>query len=301
MNLFKRVLKNGWKNFSGSFGLSFATVFVMILVISTITILYFLNPISDMLVKDVEEKVDVSVYFKEETDPEDILEVKSEIVKIPEVEEVNYISKEEAFESFMDRHKEDHILIDSLAEVGYNPFLASLSVKAKEASRYEQVAVFLETGPFKELVDKIDYHQRKPVIEKVFAFTKGVKNIAFFFSMVFGIIALIIAFNTVKIAIQSSKEEISIMRLVGASNWFVRGPFIIQGLIAGSIAALITFVLTFVASHFLDSNISSIIPSVSLLGIFSSNLLALLLIQLLSGAILGTASSLIAVRKYLKI
>jgi len=119
--------------------------------------------------------------------------------------------------------------------------------------------------------------------------------------MVFGIIALIIAFNTVKIAIQSSKEEISIMRLVGASNWFVRGPFIIQGLIAGSIAALITFVLTFVASHFLDSNISSIIPSVSLLGIFSSNLLALLLIQLLSGAILGTASSLIAVRKYLKI
>ena len=266
-----------------------------------ISFIYFLNPVSDVLIADVEKKVDISVYFKEGALEENIFEVKAEIAKIPQVKEVEYISKEEAFDIFINAHKDDPVLMESLTEVGYNPFLASLNVKAQETSQYEQVANFLETGPFKDLINKVDYHQRKPVIDKVYSLTAGIKNIGIFLGLFFGLIAILIAFNTIRITIHNSEEEISIMRLVGASNFFVRGPFLVQGMIVGLIAALITFFVFFGASWAIDGKLKTIISSISIFELFLSNIFVLLLIQLATGVGLGVASSLVAVRKYLKI
>lgn len=298
---FKRIIKTGWKRFSRNIGLSVATIFIMVMVISLITILFILNPISDILISNIEKKVDISVYLKEDANTQDIMGLKSEIARIPEVKDVEYISKEQALETFIERHKDDPVLIESLAEVGYNPFLSYLNVRAWEASQYEQVANFLETEAFQNLIDKVDYHLRKPVIEKVFALTSGINKTGFFFSIIFGIIAVLIAFNTIRIAIHNSKEEISIMRLVGASNTFVRGPFLIQGIIVGFIATLITFLITLIFSYFFDRKIRSLAPEISIWGIFVSNFVFLFLIQLATGVGLGIMSSYIAIRKYLKV
>ena len=297
----KRIIKTGWKEFSRNIGLSMATVFIMIMVISLVTILFLLKPVSDILIGNVQKRVDVSVYLKEDVNTDQIMELRSELSKIPEVKEINYVSKEEALETFIEIHKDDPVLIESLTEVGYNPFLASLNIKAWEASQYEQVANFLESDSFQNLIDKVDYYQRKPVIEKVFALADGVNKVGFFLGIIFGVIAVLISFNTVRIAIHSSKEEISIMRLVGASNWFIRGPFLVQGVIVGFIAVIITLLITFGFSYFLNSKIMSLAPEINLWEIFISNLLILLLIQLATGVGLGIISSYIAVRKYLKI
>ena len=297
----KRIIKTGWKEFSRNIGLSMATVFIMIMVISLVTILFLLKPVSDILIGNVQKRVDVSVYLKEDVNTDQIMEFRSELSKIPEVKEINYVSKEEALETFIEIHKDDPVLIESLTEVGYNPFLASLNIKAWEASQYEQVANFLESDSFQNLIDKVDYYQRKPVIEKVFALADGVNKVGFFLGIIFGAIAVLISFNTVRIAIHSSKEEISIMRLVGASNWFIRGPFLVQGVIVGFIAVIITLLITFGFSYFLNSKIMSLAPEINLWEIFISNLLILLLIQLATGVGLGIISSYIAVRKYLKI
>lgn len=297
---FKRIIKTGWKSFSRNIGLSIACIFIMIMNISLVTMLFLLNPVSKILISSVEKKVDISVYFKEDSLSEDIMKVKTEISRIPEVKEVEYVSKEDALERFIEKHKDDPILIESLTEIGYNPFLASLNIRAWQASQYEQVTNFLETGPFEEIIDKIDYHQRKPVIEKVFAITQGINKIGLFFSIVFGLIAVLIAFNTVRIAIHNSKEEISIMRLVGASNWFVRGPFLFQGIVKGFIAALITLLITFGFTYGFDAKIRSLAPEISLWEIFVSNFFFLVLIQLTFGIGLGIISSYIAIRKYLK-
>ena len=152
-----------------------------------------------------------------------------------------------------------------------------------------------------EIIDKVDYHQRKSVIEKLFALTDGINNIGLFFSIFFGIIAILVAFNTVRIAIYSSKEEISVMRLVGASNSFIRGPFIVQGAIIGFIAAIITFFITLGLSYGFDARVQIIAPGISILSIFLNNIFLLLLIQLATGVGLGIISSCIAIRKYLKI
>src|SRR4030042_4425101 len=297
----KRIIKTGWKEFSRNIGLSMATIFIMIMVISLVTMLFLLKPVSDILIGNVQKRVDVSVYLKEDVNTDQIMELRSELSKIPEVKEINYVSKEEALETFIEMHKDDPVLIESLTEVGYNPFLASLNIKAWEASQYEQVANFLESDSFQNLIDKVAYYQRKPVIEKVFALANGVNKVGFFLGIIFGAIAVLLFFNTVRIAIHSSKEEISIMRLVGASNWFIRGPFLVQGVIVGFIAVIITLLITFCFSYFLNSKIMSLAPEINLWEIFISNLLILLLIQLATGVGLGIISSYIAVRKYLKI
>ncbi len=297
----RRVIKTGWRGFRRNIGLSLATILIMVMVISLATLLFLLSPVSDILITDIKEKVDISVYFKEDVLSEDILEVETEILKIPEVKDVEYVSKEQALEKFIERHKDDPVLMESLTEVGANPFLASLNIRAWEVSQYEQVTNFLETSPFRSLIDKVDYHQRKPVIDKVFSMVSGFYKIGIFFSIVFAVVAVLIAFNTIRIAIYNSGEEISIMRLVGASNWFVRGPFLIQGIIIGFIAALITLLISFGLCYGFDNKIKAIAPEISIYSIFVSNFFLLFLIQLATGIGLGVISSYVAVRKYLKI
>lgn len=298
---FKRIVKIGWKEFSRNIGLSIATLLIMVMVLSLVTMLFLLNPVSDKIVSNIQEKVDVSVYFEEFTTEDEVKAVRSEISRISEVKEAIFISKNEALQAFIDRHRDDPLLMESLTELGYNPFLDSINIKAWEPSQYSQIASLLETGEFKDIINKVDYHEREAVIGSVFTLSRGINSIGLFFSIIFGIIAVLIAFNTVRIAINNSKEEISVMRLVGASNSFIRGPFLIQGVIIGFIAAIITFFITFGLAYGFDAKIQAFAPEISIFSIFLSNLFLLLLIQLATGIGLGIISSYIAIRKYLKI
>lgn len=297
----KRIIKIGWNEFSRNIGLSLATLFVMTTVIFLVTVFFFLGIISREIISEIEAKVDVSVYFREEALEEEINTAQFEISRIAEVKETNYIPKDQVLADFIEVHKDDAVLIESLTELGYNPFLDTLNIKTWDPSQYEQVTVLLEGDIFKEIIDNVDYHQRKEVIEKVFAVTAGVNKIVIFFSILFGIVAILISFNTVRIAIYNSKEEISVMKLVGASNGFVRGPFIVQGIIIGFISALITFLISFILTYGFNAQTESILSGINIFDIFLSNFFFLLLIQLIVGMGLGALSSYLAVRKYLKI
>jgi len=297
----KRIIKTGWRGFSRNIALGIATILIMVMVIFLATLLFLLKPASDILISDLREKVDISVYFKEDVLAENISDIESEISRIPEVKNVEYISKEQALEKFIARHQTDPVLMESITEVGENPFLASLNIKAWQASQYQQVTDFLETSHFKDLIAKVDYYQRKPVIDKIFSITSFINRSGIIFSIIFGLVAILVAFNTIRIAIHSSSEEISIMRLVGASNWFIRGPFLIQGAIVGFLSALITVLITFGICYGFDSKIKMILPQLSILSIFLINFGLLILIQFGVGIGLGVVSSLIAIRKYLKI
>jgi len=204
-------------------------------------------------------------------------------------------------EKFTQRHKDNPILMEALAEVGENPLLASLNIKAGQASQYGAVSNFLETGPFKNLIEKIDYRQNKEIIDKVFAISSNINFTGIFFSLILGFIALLVAFNTIRLAIYSSREEISIMRLVGASNWFIRGPFIFQGIIIGITATFFTLLIFTITIFFLSPKIEVLLPGFNLLSYFGAHFWILLLIQLTTGIGLGVISSWIAIRKYLEV
>jgi cell division transport system permease protein len=301
ITLIKRIFKAGWNNFSREKSLIVANIFILVLAISTLTSLFILKEASQFLISSIEEKVDISVYFKLDASEEDILKVKDDVAKIPEVKEVKYVSQEEAMASFVDKHKNETVLMQSLDEVGINPFSASLNIRAFEASQYQAIADFFSSATLTSLVDKVDYYKRKPIIEKIFTFVSSMSILGIALSLLLIIIAVSIAFNTIRLAIYSSREEIKIQRLVGASNWFIRGPFLVQGALCGFFAFLICLVLFSLLAVIFGPKTEFLFPGFNLSVFFLANFWTIVFIQLFSGVGLGVLSSLFAVRKHLKI
>lgn len=297
----KRIFKSGWTGFSRDGELAIPTVFIILIALGLISSIFLLRDVSQVLISTLQEKIDISVYFKEGAPEDDILNVKDEISKIPEIKEVKYVSKIEALDEFVKRHQNDQLLLEALEEVGDNPFLASLSIKARQASQYGTVSNFLSHPSFEDLIEKVDYYQRKPVIERIFSLTSVVNKTGIFLSIILIVVAILVTFNTIRLAIYNSREEIKIQRLVGASSWFIRGPFLVQGAVSGVMAALICLSIFSLLSWFLSPKLEFFFPDLNLFNIFVNNLWLLILIQFVAGISLGLISSAIAVRKYLKV
>lgn len=298
---FKRILKSGWQNFKRDGEIAFATISILFLSIFLVSSIFFLKDVSQFLINQIKEKVDVSIYFKEDLPEEEILKVKEEILKIPEIKKIEYVSKELALQNFMEKHKDEPIIMEALKEVGKNPFLASLNIKALESAQYEKVVQFLENSPFGNLIEKIDYYQRKPIIERLFSLTSFFQKTAISLSILLILIAILVCFNTIRLAILNSSEEIKIQRMVGASNWFIRGPFLVQGAISGIISAFFSLLVFFLSLWFLNPRFGGLFPGLNLFALFLANLKFLIPLQFLTGISLGVISSLIAIRKYLRI
>lgn len=297
----KRIFKASWKSFLREGGSAAANVFILVMAISAITSLLLFKNVSNFLIEAIQEKVDVSVYFKYETPEEDILKIKDEIAAIPEVKNVEYVSKSEALNTFTQNHKDEPLLMESVAEVGVNPFLASLNIKAFTASQYQAVADFLGNARYQSAIEKVDYYQRKPIIDRIYNLTSNLNKAGIMFSIILIIVAFLVAFNTIRLAIYNSREEIKIQRLVGASNWFIRGPFLVQGVISGFFATLICLVLFAILCWGLNSKAAYLFPDLSIFKFFVSSFWFIFFIQLVSGIFIGVLSSLIATRRYLKV
>ena len=301
--LLQRIFKSGWLNFSRNADSSVATVFIMVLITFLITSLLILQGMTQFLIASLEAKVDVSVYFKDMASEEEILNVKTETANLSEVKEIEYLSKEKILERFSQRYGDNPILMESLKEIGLNPFLATLNIKTFLPDQYQSVVDFVENkfNGSANLIERVDYLQRKPAIEKLFSLTAKINAAGFVFVVIVGLIAFLVAFNTIKLAIYSAKEEIEIMRLVGASNWFIRAPFLAQGVIAGLVAVLITVFSFAVFSYILSPMLDNLLVDFSVFKYFLSHFPLVFSIQLLTGVGLGAISSLIAIRKYLEI
>ncbi len=297
----KRVFKSGWKKFCQNFGLSIATIFILVLTISLATVLFIVRDTTKIIIEDLQEKVDISVYFNQDCPEEDILAIKEELKSFSEVKEIEYVSKEKALEEFTERHEDEEIIMGSLAELGRNPFLSSLNIKSWESSQYEEVDIFLENSEFKDKIADVDYFEKKPVIERIFSISTQINQTGIVLAIIFSIIALLIVFNHVRMAILSFRREVEIQRLVGASNWFIRGPFVVQGIISGLFAAIICILVFSATICYLSNKIGEISNGFNLAEYFTANLVNIFILQLLVGIGLGVISSLIAIRKYLKV
>ncbi|HUT96244.1 MAG TPA: permease-like cell division protein FtsX [Candidatus Paceibacterota bacterium] len=300
MEAFKRIVKWGLKNFWRNGWLSTATISIMILTLLVITVLLMVNVVANAVLENLENKIDISVYFKLQTPEEDVLAAKTQLEKLAEVESIDYTSQNQALLNFREKHKDNPVLLQSLDELETNPLEASLNIKAKETSQYASINQFLESVHYKDIIDKVNYMQNKGVIEKLSKIITDIKTIGLMVSLLLAVIVFLVTFNAIRLAIYSSREEINVMRLVGASNWFIRGPFIIEGLMYGIISTIITLILLYPTFYFASSKISGFLPIGDLFSYFKANLLSLFFLLLGVGLVLGTFSSFIAVRKYLK-
>jgi len=297
----KRIFKAGWLNFWRNKLLSLSTLIVMTLALFMVAGLLILNVLSQSLVTTLQGKVDVSVYFKTTTEEKDVLSIKDLIADMGPVASVVYISRDQALDDFKQIHNGQDVYMESLKVLGENPLGAALNVRARQPQDYETIVGYLETANFKDLVDKIDYRQHEPAIKKLTSISSGITKTGWAMNIFLALVAIMVSFNTIRLAIYNQKDEITVMRLVGASAWSIRGPFLVSGLIYGFLASLVTMLIFWPALAVVSPRVSSLFADISLLGWFETNALGVWGVLLGMGVTLGLASSMIAIRKYLKV
>lgn len=281
--------------------MNIATIFVLFIAIAILTSLFFLKSSLNHVVSEIEKKVDMNIYLQEELSLEKSEEIKTQLMTLEEVEGVEYVSAQQALEDFKKRHENDTIILQSLEVVGSNPFYPSFNVRAKSAGQYATVIGLLDRDIFKDIVYRVDYLEKKAVIEKVFSLASNINLFGMISVLILGLISVLIAFNTIRTAIKDNAEEIGVMKLVGASNWYVQGPFIIQASLCGLISSLICFFVFFVVSYFGAPTIMAVTGGFNSFGWFSSNAFLLFFLQISVSIGLSVISSIIAIRKYLKV
>ena len=228
-----RIFKYGWQSFWRNGWLSVSTIAVMILALLVFEGLILFNVVSKGAMQAVQEKVDISIYFKSNVPEDTILNLKRSIEGLDEVKSAEYISKEEALASFKARHANEDTITQTLNELDNNPLLASLNVKAKDLHHYDSIASYLEKPDFQDIIQKITYAQNQVVINRLTSLIDNFGRGGFALTIFLAFLATIVTFNTIRLAIFSNSDQISIMRLVGASNNFIRGPYVVEGLMYG--------------------------------------------------------------------
>ncbi len=300
----KRVLVSGWKNFARGGAVSAATVLIMTVTLTIIGSLIFLSALLTFTLNTIKNKVDVSVYFVTTATEPSILSVKDQLQKLPQVAKVTYTSAEDALAAFRDRHANDQLTLQALDELGGNPLDASLEVQANDPSEYESIVSFLEASPAlsvggTSIVDRINYAQNKEVIDRLTLAIQATREIGFAIVTLFALASILIAFATVRLAIYTARDEIAVMRLVGASNSYIQGPFIITGIITGAIAATAVLLLLWPTTWYAGEKTASWFGGFDVATYYSSHFLLIFLILMGAGVVLGAIASVFAIRKYL--
>ncbi len=297
----KRIFKAGWVNFKRNSYLSIGTTGVMVLVLFLFSGLLAINYISNQIVSSLQSKIDVSVYFKPEASEEEILQVKSDLESLSQVKSVAYVSKDQALDEFKEKHAGDTLIQDSLVELESNPLQASLNVKADNSSQYASIAGFLEENKFRSVVDKINFYENEQVIKRVESIYSGIQNWGFITTMALALVAVLVTFNTIRLTIFNQKQEIEIMRLVGGSSWHIKTPYLVEGGLYGVFASFITVALFYPAVMFASPKVEQLMPEVGLAKYFVGNFFQFIPLIFFVGVLLGTVSSFVAIRRFLKV
>lgn len=286
--------------------MSLASILVMVVTLSVIGSVIFVGAILNTTMQELRNKVDINVYFLTTAPESEILNLQTRIEALPEVARVEYISREQALENFRLRHENDEITIQALEELGENPLGAALNIKAKQPSEYEGIANFLNEDNIlgvsgEKIIDKINYFENRAAIDKLSRIIDSAERLGWGLSLALVIVSIIITFNTIRLAIYVSREEISVMQLVGASKNYIRGPFVITGIIVGLISGLFTVLLFLPASYYLGGTTENFFIGLNIFDYYLQNFVQIVFIVIGSGVAIGAISSFLAVRKYLKL
>jgi cell division transport system permease protein len=302
----KRILRAGFVSFWRNSFISLASILIMTVTLSVIGFLVFSDAVLNTSLTVLKDKVDINVYFLTSAQEDQILSLKKSIEALPQVQSVQYVSRDQALADFKTRHANDQLTLQAIDELGTNPLGALLNIKAKETSQYESIANFLTSKDALSnggtpIIDKVNYNQNKTAIDKLSTIDSSAKSLGLAIVIIFSVISIIITFNTIRLVIYNSRDEISVMRLVGASRRYIKGPFVVSGVMYGVTAGLLTLVLFYPVLFWLGPKLSNFFSGFNLLSYYVRNFLQLFGIIVGTGAVLGAISSYLAVRRYLKV
>jgi cell division transport system permease protein len=301
----KRIWRSGLNSFKRGGIVSWAPIIIMTSTLFVIGSLIFLSASFNFLLESLKNKVDITVYFVPDASEDEILSIAEKVRQRPEVLSAEYVSREEALNRFKIEHADDELILQSLDVLGENPLGANLNIKAKEIAQLESIASFLQTDNVlsssgTNIIDNVNYYRNKDVISRLTKIIGAIETLSFFVILLFVFLSILITFNTVTLAIYSSKDEIGVMRLVGASDKHVRGPFVVQGMIMGAVATVVVLIIFYPLTLWLGPITEYAFAGLNILDYYLGNFFQFFFILILSGVGLGALSSYLAVRKHIR-
>ncbi len=301
---FRRVIKAGFVGFWRNAYVSLASIFVLTISLFVIGTAMFSDQLLTTSLDILKSKVDINVYFVPEAPEEEVDRIREAVAALPDVANVKYTTREEALEQYRERNQDDAISLQALEELDKNPLGANIAIQAKEIYQYESIALFLEEQQSSEnqqglVIDEINYNKNKGSIDKLTSIIDAAKQTGLIITVILLVVSLLITFNTIRLAIYTSREEISVMRLVGAGNMFIRGPFMLQGIMYGFVAGIFALMLFYPALVWLGPR-TEVFFGLNLFSYYMANFGEIFGTLVGIGVCLGFFSSTFAVSRYLK-
>lgn len=288
-----------WRNI----WLSIVTITIIVLAFISINSLIVLNIITETSINLVKEKIDVSIYFRQDVTEPQVLEVQIYLSSLAQVKDIRYISQQQALQKFRQKHQKDTLIIESLEELNENPLGATLIVKAKDIKDYPEILAVLDNSKYNDLILDKNFDDHKAFITKIKDISDNINRIGFLTSGTFILIALLIVFNTIRVAIYTHRAEIGIMKLVGATNWFIRSPFLLESIFYGVIACILAIAIIYPVLNFIQPYLSNffLTEEFNIVKHFNKNFWQIFGLELSTIVFLNIISSSIAIRRYLKV
>lgn len=299
-----RIVRNGFTGFYRNRTISVSAIVVMTITLMIIGGLVYSRAMLKHVLFHIQNRVDVSVYFVINSEEAEILKLKEALEKLPEVKKVEYTSRDQALTNYKEKNANDALALQAIEEIGQNPFRASIAILAQNSGQYEAITTFLKSKEFTSednaLIDKIDYADNKEIIDKLNSLIATSERAGLTIAVIFILISIMITYNTIRLAIYTFRDEIGVMRLVGANKFYVRGPFVVEGILYGVLAALLAMILYWPISLYIRGYISNALVQFDTLEFYMTRGFFLAGILLFTGVFLGMVSSYLSVRKYLK-
>jgi len=298
-----RTVKFSVQGFFRNIWLSIVTIVILVLTLFSITMVAGINVIADKAIESIQDKVDVSVYFKPDVSEKEILNVRYRLEELSQVKLVTYVSKEEALLRFKERHSDDKVIIESIEQLETNPLGATLVIKANTIDDYPSILSVLDNPDYSELIQDKNFEDNKMVISRLSDLSKRIQRIGMIISAIFIVIAVLIIFNTIRINIYTHREEIGIMKLVGATNWFVRAPFLVESLMYALLAVVVSMAILYPLLGVIAPQVNNFFEgyNLDLVNYFNSQFWRIVGLQSVFAVVLSVLSSSIAIGKYLRV
>lgn len=297
-----RTLRFAFQSFWRNLWLSVVTIFILTLTMLSLSLVAGVNVLTNQALTVLKDKVNVDVFFTPGLDEQTVLSFQTELEAYPEVQNVIYISQQQALESFLQEHADDPTIKASVDSLSENPFPPSLVIKARELSDYDVITTKIEQSEMNQHIQRKDFSDSRSVIGVINSIIQKVSQVGIIISLVFILISIVMIFNTIRIAIYSHRDELNIMKLVGATNWFIRGPFLIEsimyGVVSAAIATLLVISMTALAVPYAGDFF--VLSSEAVYQALWNWLPAILLLEVLGACGLSLVSTGIALRRYLK-
>jgi len=301
----RRVFKSGFVGFWRNAYVSLSSVFVIAVALFVIGVTILLDQLLTASLQNLQSKVDINVYFVTTADEGAIFALQNSLEALPDVASVTYTSREDALARYREINQSNAVAMQALEELSDNPLGATLAIQAVDTSFYENIANFIEEKRLLEsssepLIDSVNYTRTREAIDRLTAIIGAVERGSLIAMLILIVAAILITFNTIRLAIYTSREEIAVMRLVGAGNMYIRGPFLIQGILYGLIAAIIAMLIIYPLVVWIGPQTAEFFEF-DIYTYFVSDFMRIFFILAGIGIVLGLVSSLLAIARYLKV